>query len=132
MLGRVTNGVALHLLNGNIASTNTFGNLQVNAVMRTSHHQQQRGPQSRQSSINAGQAVPGVVQVVDRGGGGYTQNAYQTKTTWYVYTPGAAAPLSIYTAPGSSPNDYNLATKIGSYNTSSELCADRECDIDDN
>ena len=115
VLNKVTSGVAGYVyLNGNIVSSNTFGNIQVYAGYSNVTINNSTGTALSTSGINAGQAVPGVVQIVDRAGGGFNQNAFNTTTTWYVYTPGSATPLSIYTAAGSSLNDYTQATRVGS------------------
>ena len=93
LLSTVTNGVAGYVyLNGQIVNTTALGNITVNAGYSNVTINNNSGVAIATGTISAGQAIPGIVQIVDRNGGGNLQQAGQTQTTWYVYTPGAAIP----------------------------------------
>jgi hypothetical protein len=121
LLSDTANSVAGYVyLNGKIVNSTMLGNITVNAGYSNVTINNNSGVAIATGTISAGQAVPGVVQIVDRNvNAPDSADPYRTRTTWYVYTPGSATPLSIYTAEGGSINDYRLATQVGAASASS-------------
>jgi hypothetical protein len=122
LLSDIANSVAGYVyLNGKIVNSTMLGNITVNAGYSNVTVNNNTGVAIATGKISAGQATPGVVQIVDRNivAPGPGVDSSVARTRWYVYTPGSATPLAIYTAEGGSINDYRLATQVGSATASS-------------